>query len=104
MKRVLLLVIMMMVVSTPVFAGGEQVATIDDLFSIRGGVSQEKDNVAVDKLVHTRAELEECKSYDKRDAVAIAVAAGIFIGSGGVNALIPVVGDILAVPFIFLGF
>ena len=41
---------------------------------------------------------------DKKDAIAIGIAVGGFIGSGGLTALIPVVGGVLGLPFILLGF
>lgn len=40
----------------------------------------------------------------KKDKVAIGVAVGVLIGSGGVGALVPVVGNILSAPFVLLGF
>ena len=55
------------------------------------------------KVVELGQEVEQVKD-SKADAIAISVAIGVFIGSGGISALAPVIGGVLAAPFILLGF
>ena len=71
--------------------------------------SQDYRNV-VDKLVKAQSEIDRLRADaqgvqdQKNDILAIGIAAGVFIGSGGVIPLANVVGSIIATPFIFLGF
>ena len=55
------------------------------------------------RVVELGQEVEQVKD-SKADAIAISVAVGAFIGSGGISALAPVVGGFIAVPFVLLGF
>jgi hypothetical protein len=55
------------------------------------------------KVVELGQEIEKCED-SKADTVAIGVAVGAFIGSGGLTAFVPVVGGVLGLPFILLGF
>ena len=60
-----------------------------------------------EKVVQMGQDMEAMQAKavkDKKDAIAIGIAVGGFIGSGGLTALIPVVGGVLGLPFILLGF
>lgn len=54
------------------------------------------------KVVDLGKETESLKQSNK-DNIALAIGIGVFIGSGGISALVPVIGDIVAIPFIALG-
>lgn len=59
------------------------------------------------KVVDLSVKLEDEKVSNKdevRDGVAIGVAVGAFVATGGLSAAAPVVGKLIALPFILLGF
>jgi len=52
-----------------------------------------------------KLEKEQIANEDNlKDSVAIGVAVGMFIGSGGISAIAPVIGGLVALPFALLGF
>ena len=65
---------------------------------------QEDYNQVVDELVKTTAELEQVKieaADEKKDAIALAVGAGVFIGAGGVGVAIKFLFPIVKlIPFL----
>ena len=77
-------VLAMMIVAVPAMASNDTVAVLwfDQ-------PTQEEYNQVVDDLVQTKAALEkaEVKEYEEKH-LALAVAAGVFIASGGVSAVV----------------
>lgn len=100
-------IIMVMVMASPVMAGStdDQTALLD----FGGSKQQCLDELGNcgQKVVDLSVKLEKEQIANKdevRDGVAIGVVAGAFIATGGLSAAAPVVGKLIALPFILLGF